>query len=611
MAVIKAAATGNWSATGTWSGGVVPSLNDTVYANGFTVTLDQTIDLTGSTVDTSGSFIPGQIYRIVSVGTTNFALTANCIVPGTNAGTAVAVSSAVGTIFQAVNAGTATTGTARRMGALLNYVNTPLTIATGGGFALSANYNITGAYIQAGSANGLTVSGTASPTLTNCYAIGSAFTAATRAILSSTSGTLTCSTLVAIGGRVAGTYPNSPMAVEVTAGTAVFNTASSITGGSGGDPWGLLTQSDATLSVANSSISSGSGASNPVGAYLFGPCTITGSTITSGGANAIVCYAGSTITGSTITGGVGNAGIYFGSSSATLSIGGTINGGTNATGYGVNNSSTGAVTITGNVTGATGAGVYNATTGPVTITGNVTASSTAAGFINATTGAVTINGTLTPTTGFHALQCTNTTGANITLSGSLIYASNGFAPTNCLKFLVNPTPTAALVRFAKNGSTTYSEFYTADNTSGITGVATTDVRTGVSYGGGLVGTCAVPPASSVASGVPVGATTGTAVLTAAAVWEYATRTLTAGAGISASDVWSHASRTITGGLVDTATTLTNAPTVPSVVQIRAEMDSNSTQLTAIKAKTDLLETTRLAQCSTVATTGAQIAAALS
>jgi hypothetical protein len=62
-------------------------------------------------------------------------------------------------------------------------------------------------------------------------------------------------------------------------------------------------------------------------------------------------------------------------------------------------------------------------------------------------------------------------------------------------------------------------------------------------------------------------------------------------------------------LCATTTTLTNAPTVPSVVQIRQELDTNSTQLTSIKAKTDLLETTRLAQCSTVATTGDQIAAA--
>jgi hypothetical protein len=37
----------------------------------------------------------------------------------------------------------------------------------------------------------------------------------------------------------------------------------------------------------------------------------------------------------------------------------------------------------------------------------------------------------------------------------------------------------------------------------------------------------------------------------------------------------------------------------------------NSDVTAIKAKTDLLETTRLAQCSTVATTGAQLAAALS
>ena len=37
----------------------------------------------------------------------------------------------------------------------------------------------------------------------------------------------------------------------------------------------------------------------------------------------------------------------------------------------------------------------------------------------------------------------------------------------------------------------------------------------------------------------------------------------------------------------------------------------NSDITAIKGKTDLLETTRLAQCSTVATTGAQLAAALS
>jgi hypothetical protein len=146
-------------------------------------------------------------------------------------------------------------------------------------------------------------------------------------------------------------------------------------------------------------------------------------------------------------------------------------------------------------------------------------------------------------------------------------------------------------------------------------------------------------------------TKGTAVLDGASV---------------ASAVWSAAARTITGGLVDTATTLTNAPTVPTasaiaiqvrtelsvelgrvdqnissrlaaadytapsaaptVTAIRQEMDSNSTKLanldttvssrlassvstniTAIKAKTDLLNTDRLGQVATTSIVGNLIA----
>jgi hypothetical protein len=90
--------------------------------------------------------------------------------------------------------------------------------------------------------------------------------------------------------------------------------------------------------------------------------------------------------------------------------------------------------------------------------------------------------------------------------------------------------------------------------------------------------------------------------------------------VTPSDIWTHSSRTLTSA------------SGPTAVQIGQEIDANSTKLdaaistrlagsaytapansdiTAIKAKTDLLETTRLAQCSTVATTGAQLAAALS
>ena len=594
MAVIKAQASGNWSAVGTWSGGVVPTLNDTVYANSFTVALDQSIDLTGSTVDTSGSFIPGQIYMIVSLGTTNFALTANCIAPGTNAGTAVAITSAVGQIFQAVNAGTATTGTARRMGALLNYVNTPLTIATGGGFTLAANWNITGAYIQAGSANCLTVSAAASSTLAGCRATGSAFTLSTRAIAFSSSGTLTLNGIIALGGRVAGTtVADGTHAIESTsaAGTIAFTNASTLTGGTGNAAFGLNNNSTGAVTITSCTVTGGTGNSFTYGLNnnSTGAVTITSSTVTGGTGSSAYGLSNSststfTITSSTVTGGTGSSAYGLGNSSTgTFTItSSTVTGGSNASAYGINNFSTGTITVTSStVTGGsngTAYGINNNSTGPVTITGDVTAS-TAAGVLNASTGTVTITGTLTPTTAVHALQCTNTTGANITLSGSLIYASNGFTPTNCLKFLMNPTPTMAKIRFAKNGSTTYSDFFTADNSLGQ--AAITDVRFGTVYASGaLTGVAYIPAAGSVAFGVPVDNTTGTATLTAADV-RAAIGMASANLDTQLSTISTKASEVHAIHGLDIANALTVTPTLRSAGAITQAITGDGTTSTIV------------------------------
>jgi hypothetical protein len=293
------------------------------------------------------------------------------------------------------------------------------------------------------------------------------------------------------------------------------------------------------------------------------------------------------------------------------------------------------------------------------------------------------------------------TTASVKVSGSLIGSANGTAAVYSIKFLIDPTPTTATVRFAKNGSTTYSDFFTADNSLGQ--AVPSDVRSGTVYASGnLTGTCEVPSAGSVAFGVPVDATTGTAVLTAAAIRaELAVELARIDAAVSSAgnaptvaqirteldsnstklanldatissrlapsgtlavvttltnspDVPTEAeiasqvrtelsvelgridaaisSRLAPSGTLATVTTLTNAPTVPTPSQIASQvrtelstelnrLDTNvgsraasgtlASDITAIKAKTDLLETTRLAQCSTVATTGAQLAAALS
>jgi len=508
MAVIKAQASGNWSSTATWSGGVVPSLQDTVYANSYNITIDQNIDLTGSTIDTSGSFIPGQLYQVVSIGTTNFGLVANCIVPGTNAGTALAIANAVGQIFQAVTAGTATTGTARRIGGILNHINTPLSIVTGGGFTISSNYNVTGAYILAGSANCLNISGTANSTLTNSYAIGSPFTQSVRGILFSSSGTITCSNLYVLGGRVAGTTSaNASHGIESTSnGTIAFSNASSINGGNGTYCIGVYAPTGASQITFTGNCVSTGGTSTGCWSFSLNSAstiTYTGGSVLGGSAGGLLSSGNMTLSGCTITGQGGPAIQNSGSTSVLTISGSTITGG--STDYGIYNYSTGSLVITNSTviggSGGTSYGVYNASTGSVSIQGDIIASNS--------------------TNGFYSIN----TGASITLCGSQTSSSNGYTAVVCTKYLINPTPTTAKIRHAKSGSGTYSDFYTADNTLGQASVS--DVRSGVVYANNsLTGTCSVPSAGSVALGVPIDNTTGTAILTPSGVWNTLTNTLT-------------------------------------------------------------------------------------
>jgi hypothetical protein len=122
--------------------------------------------------------------------------------------------------------------------------------------------------------------------------------------------------------------------------------------------------------------------------------------------------------------------------------------------------------------------------------------------------------------------------------------------------------------------------YGADNGSFGNPIAA-NVRSGVSYGGGnLTGTCAVPAASSVAFGVPVDNTTGTAILTGSAV---------------ATAVWGAATRSITGGTVDT---LTNSPDVPTESEIASAV---RTELSTELGRIDAAVSSRLAPNGTLAT----------
>jgi hypothetical protein len=297
--------------------------------------------------------------------------------------------------------------------------------------------------------------------------------------------------------------------------------------------------------------------------------TLTANCVAGSGASACVQFSGTTgnsanIVGNVTGGSAGNAHGAANASTGTLNITGNATGGTVGFAIGANNSSTGILNITGNVTGGSVAdarGARNQSTGTLNITGNVTggtvasalgatndvagtltitgsaiASNTSIGVNNASTGILSVIRAVGNSWGIGAAGGVNSAvGLSSAVVGSdtraeeLEYGANGQAPTSGAVRIVNKTNNRCLVDL------TTSVIKTLADPSDATGQANqADVRSGVSYAlGNRTGTCAVPAASSVAFGVPIDATTGTAALTPAAVWDALTSGMTTSGSIGA------------------------------------------------------------------------------
>jgi len=291
--------------------------------------------------------------------------------------------------------------------------------------------------------------------------------------------------------------------------------------------------SPATASIVGTCTSGSVAGSLAVVNAGSGPLNVTGNAVggtgSSGGAVVNTSTGNVTLTGNA-TGGVSGA-LGAGNSSTGTGIFTIIGNATGASGgsvgYGAFNNGSGTLNITGNILASAVAGVNNASTGTLTITGNVTAAA-AAGVNNASTGTLTITGgTYTASTSANAVSSTNANSV-VRASGSFIYASNGFVPINAPKLILLTIPTAAKTRFALDGAGAYVDFFTADNTGIAPAVG--DVRAGVVYGS-ATGTLKVPLPSQVAVGVPTDNTTGTAILTASAIWNTLTSSMTTSGSI--------------------------------------------------------------------------------
>ena len=208
-------------------------------------------------------------------------------------------------------------------------------------------------------------------------------------------------------------------------------------------------------------------------------------------------------------------------SSGTINVTGSI------TAYNSNNTtplsnlSNGTINIVGTITGGiSGYGVWNRSTGTVNITGNSVGGSGSSGFAfyNDSSGIITHIGALNASANCPAAG--GTAAGVCYLSGPFIGTAQGVSANAAHKWrwISSAGPTyATAVNSIANG---YKNLYTSDNSSSSSGQPSiSNVRSGTTYGptSEFTGTCAVPAAGSVALGVPVDATTGTAVLTASAI----------------------------------------------------------------------------------------------
>lgn len=458
MALILSAASGNFNAGATWVGGIVPGVGDEARASTtHTVTITANVTCTELSNAGTGLFILNSGVTLTA-NVTHKSATANV-----NCLQFTAASPATASIVGNITGASAASATTV-FGAVIN--------------TSSGTLSITGNCTSGSSLNSNAVTNNSSGTTTitgNCLGANS------NAIFNASSGTVTI-----IGNCTGGTTLSGICVYNGGPGTTgPVNITGTVTGGSNATAYG-------------------------VGNFGSGAVTINGSVLASTGIGVLNNSTGSVAINGNITAaaatGVSNA------STGSVTITGIV---TAAAAAGMTNSSTGSVTITGNVLAAAATGVNNSSTGPVTITGNITAS-TAAGVTNSSTATLTISGgTYTASNSANAVSSTNASSV-VRASGSFIYASNGFVPINTPKFILLTTPTLAKTRYALNGSTTYVDMFTADNSLGQ--AAITDVRFGTVYASGaLTGVAYIPAAGSVALGVPVDNTTGTATLTAANV----------------------------------------------------------------------------------------------
>lgn len=253
------------------------------------------------------------------------------------------------------------------------------------------------------------------------------------------------------------------------------------------------------------------------------------------------------------------------SGTGTLNVTGSVTGApsTGGANHGISATSGGNLNITGSVVGSIGSSTnygINGNAVNLTITGDITAGTSSSAVFSSNAGfALNHTGNATAFNNVAAIY-SSSTSASVIVTGPFLASANGTHAIFCPNWRwSSATPVSYYqVRTAVSGA--IRTLFTADSVGG--NPAASDVRSGTVYGPSneLTGTCAVPGAASVLSGVPVDNTTGTATISAASI--------RAAVGLASANLDAQ---------------FAAIPAAPSAAAIRTEMDSNSTKLANLDA----------------------------
>jgi hypothetical protein len=269
--------------------------------------------------------------------------------------------------------------------------------------------------------------------------------------------------IINIIGNIYGGANFSQFVVNLLNTSTVLNVTGNAFGPTAGAGSGHAINSAGTVNFVGNATGIGSGTSAAINILATGNLTFTG----------------------TATGGNSSAGAHGILSSGNTILNGTINAGLNAASVGVRlNSGTHIINSDCFGGGVSGSHACVIQTSTATFNGNITGSTSTLSF------------------GLSVLD----TASNVVVS-TMTFSPIGCVPISGFVKFKNTAPTI-IVRKANNTNQTLVDATTTD----IPTIA--NVRNGITYASGsLTGTLNVPPASSVAVGVPVDATVGTAIIT--------------------------------------------------------------------------------------------------